>query len=66
MFYGAHLYVFRYGKLCFVIYISILQSNNRFLQTYSVLSIQFFSLLFPSSLKIVYYILLYIIIYNIK
>ena len=42
MFDGAHLYAFRYGKLCFSMYISILQSNNRFLETYSVFSYSVF------------------------
>ena len=42
MFGGAHLYVLWHRKLCFAIQISILQSNNRFRETYSVFSYSVF------------------------
>ena len=62
MFCGAHLYVLRYGKLCFSMYISILQSNNRFLETYSVFS---YSVFFAVVTILCIYSILYIYKYNI-
>ena len=63
MFYRAHLYVLQYGKLCFSMYISILQSNNRFLETYSVFS---YSVFFAVVTILSLYIYINIYIYNIK
>ena len=65
MFCGAHLYVLRYRKLCFAIEISILQSNTRFLETYSVFSYSvFFAVVTILCIDSILYI--YIYIYNIK
>ena len=65
MFCGAHLYVLWYRKLCFAIYISILQSNTRFRETYSVFSYSvFFAVVTILCIDSILYIYKYI--YNIK